>query len=257
MARHIEAWMDGIRLADLGAVFVKGVDEPAPEMDIEYVNRAIRGGRGIQKRKRRALQVTIHAAIHELFDLRKRAEIRDAVAQWAGGSILELSNHPDRRLHVICLAEPGLADVRDFNSTLDMTFEADVIPYWEEKIATTASGTGTSGTASMLIHGTAKEVPVDVTVAAGSAITSLTVTVSCGGVSKSITLSSLSSLEGAITFSRDNQDRLQIMSGTTSLLPHRTAASADDLIIPAGKATVSWSVSASRSVSFSARGRWL
>jgi hypothetical protein len=147
--------------------------------------------------------------------------------------------------------------VRNFNSTLDMTFEADVIPYWEEKLATTASGSGTSGTASMLIHGTAKEVPVDVTVAAGSAITSLTVTVSCGGVSKSITLSGMNSLEGAITFSRDEQDRLQIMSGTTSLLPYRTAASADDLVIPAGKATVSWSVSASRSVSFSARGRWL
>ena len=70
-------------------------------------------------------------------------------------------------------------------------------------------------------------------------------------------LSGLSSVTGAITFSRDAEDRLQILTGTTNLMPYRTAASADDLVIPAGMATVSWSVSASRSISFSARGRWL
>ena len=257
MARHIEAWMDGVRLADLGAVFVRGVDETAPEMDIEYINRVARAGRGIHRRKRRALQITIHAAIHELFDLKKRAEIRDAVAAWANGSTLELSNHPGKRLNVICLAEPGLANVRDFNSTLDITLEADVIPYWEEKQITSASGSGSSGSTTLLIPGTASEVPVDVTVASGNAISSLTVTVSCKGVTKSIALSGMSSVTGAITFSRDDQDRLQIMTGTTSLLPYRTAASADDLMIPAGRATVSWTASASRSVSFSARGRWL
>ena len=257
MARHIEAWMDGVRLADLGAVFVRGVDEIAPEMDIEYINRVARPGRGINRRKRRALQITIHAAIHEMFDLKKRAEIRDAVAAWANGSILELSNHPGKRLNVICLAEPVLANVRDFNSTLDITLEADVIPYWEEKQITSASGSGASGSATLLIPGTASEVPIDVTVASGNAISSLTVTVSCKGVTKSIALSGMSSVTGAITFSRDDQDRLQIMSGATSLLPYRTAASADDLMIPAGRATVSWTASASRSVSFSARGRWL
>lgn len=257
MARHIEAWMDSVRLADLGAVFVRDMEEPPPEMEIEYINRAARSGRGIQKWKRRALQLTLHVAIHELFDLKKRAELRDAVAEWANGSILELSNHPDKRLHVICLAEPGLSDVRDINSTLDITFEADVIPFWEDKQVVTAAGSGTSGSTTLLIPGTAKEVPVDVTVASGNAISSLTVTVSCKGVSKSISLSGLSDVTGAITFSRDDEDRLQIMSGTTSLLPYRTAASADDLTIPAGMATVSWTASASRSVSFSARGRWL
>ena len=257
MARHIEAWMDGVRLADLGNVIINGVDETPPEMEIEYINRVARSGRGLQRRKRRALQLTLHVAIHELFNLKKRAEIRDAVAAWANGSILELSNHPGKRLNVICLAEPGLANVRDFNSTLDITLEADVIPYWEEKQVTTASGSGSSGSATLLIPGTAKEVPVDVTVASGNAISSLTVTVSCKGVTKSIALSGMSSVTGAITFSRDDQDRLQIMSGATSLLPHRTAASADDLMIPAGKATVSWTASASRSVSFSARGRWV
>ena len=257
MARHIDAWMDGTRLSDLGAVFVREVDEPAPEMEIEYVNRLSRGGRGVSKRKRRSLQVTLHVAVHELFDLKKRADLRDAVAQWANGSVLELSNHPDRRLNVISLAEPALGDVRDFNATLDVNLEANVIPYWESKTETTVSGSGTSGSATLRIPGTAKEVPVDVTVDSGTGISSLTVSVSCGGVTKSISLSGMSSVSGAITFSRDADDRLQIRSGTTDLLPYRTAASADDLVVPAGTATVSWTASASRGITFSARGRWL
>lgn len=256
MARHIDAWMDGVRLADLGAVFVQGVDEPAPEMDIEYVNRAIRGGRGIQKRKRRALQVTIHAAIHELFDLKKRAEIRDAVAQWANGSILELSNHPDKRLHVICLAEPGLADVRDFNSTLDITLEADVIPYWEEKWPVSVAGSGTSGSKTLVITGTAQEIPLEITASCGSGMPTLTVAVTCGGVTKAIGLAGMAGVT-TINFSRDTQDRLQILTGTTSLLPYRTVTSSDDLMVPAGIAHLSWFSDASVNITFSARGRWL
>ena len=266
MARHIEAWMDGVRLADLGAIVIRDVSEPDPEMEIEYINRATRGGRDIQKRRRKALRVTIEAAIHELYDLNKRTAIRDAIAKWSSGSILELSNHPDRRLNVICLTEPGIGSVRDFNSQLNIELEANVIPYWEDKLANTASGSGASGSATLYIPGTAKEVPVDVTVASGNALSALTVTVACGGVTKRIKLSGMSSVTGAITFSRDEDDRLQIMSGSTNLLPYRVMNwtesnvvywSADDLVVPAGTATVSWSASANRSVTFSARGRWL
>ena len=257
MSRHIEAWMDGMRLSDLGAIIIRDVDEPAPDVEITYYSRAFRGGQSVQKRRRTALRVTIHAAIHELFDLRKRNDIRQALAKWCGGQYLELSNHPDQRLRVICKAEPGLGSVRDFNGTLDIELEANEIPYWEEKLPVTASGSGTSGSATMLIPGTAKEVPVEATFASGNGISSLTVSVSCGDVTKSIELSGMSSETGAITFGRDAEDRLTIMTGTTSLMPYRTAASADDLIIPAGLATVSWPASASRSVSFSARGRWL
>ena len=256
MARHIEAWMDGVRLGDIGDIVIRDVIEPAPEMEIEYTGRPVRGGRSVLKRRRRALRVTISAAIHELYDMNKRSSVHDAIAKWCSGSLLELSNHPGRQLHVISLGEPGLGSDRDFNSQLDIELEANVIPYWEEKLANAASGTGTSGSTTLWIPGNAKEVPIDVTVASGNAISSLTVTVACGGVTKSISLIGLSSVTGAISFSRDAEDRLQILTGTTNLMPYRTAASADDLVIPAGMATVSWSVSASRSISFSARGRW-
>ena len=254
--RHIDAWMDGIRLADIGAIVIDDVNEPPAEMDIGYQARAIRGGQTVQKRRRKSLKVTIHAKIHELFDLGKRNAIRDAIAEWCNGSILELSNHPDRQLHVICTTEPGLGAVRDFNSLLDIELEANEIPYWEDKMPNSVTGSGTSGSTTLLIAGNAKEVPVECTFTPGSTIAALTVTVSCGGVTKSIALSGMS-VSGAIVFGRDEQDRLTIKNGSTSLMRYRSAASADDLIVPAGRATVSWSAGVSGSISFSAKGRWL
>ena len=256
MARHIEAWMDGKRLSDIGAVVIQGVSEPAPDMEITYGNRTFRGGQTVQKRRRKALRVTIHAAIHELFDLKKRNEIRQAIAEWCGGSVLELSNHTGQRLHVMCKAEPGLGDVREFSSQLDIELEANTVPYWEEKLPNTVSGSGDTGSATLQISGTAKEVPVEVTFTPGSSLTTLTVSVSSGGVTRQIVLYGLS-LTGAVTFGRDADDRLTIMSGTTSLMRYRTEGSADDLVIPAGTATVSWSANTGGSITFSARGRWL
>lgn len=257
MARHIEAVMDGVRLADLGNIVIRSVNEPDPEMEIEYINRPTRGGREVQKRKRKALRVTINAAIHELYDLKKRNEIRQAVAKWCDGSILELSNHPGQRLHVISKAEPGIGDVRDFNSEMAIELEANEIPYWEESAPNTVSGSGTTGSATLVIDGTAKEIPVEVTFTPGSTIAALTVTVSCGGVTRSIALSGMSVTSGTIRFGRDEKDRLTIKNGSTSLLRYRSAASADDLTVPAGRATVSWTAGVSGSISFSARGRWL
>lgn len=255
MARHIEAWMDGKRLGELGDVIIEGVSEPAPDMEITYGNRTFRGGQNVQKRRRKALRVTIHAKIHELFDLKKRNQIRQAVAEWCNGQYLELSNHPDQRLRVICKAEPGLGDVRDFNSEMDIELEANEIPYWEDRIPNTVTGSGSSGTLYMQIGGTAKEIPVECTFTPGATMGTLTITVSCGGVTKVIALSGMS--VGAVTFGRDEKDRLTITSAGVSLMRYRSSGSSDDLIIPAGRATLQWAASTSGTISFSARGRWL
>ena len=129
MARHIEAWMDGVRLSDIGAIVIDDVDEPGPEIEITYGPRNFRGGQTVQKRRRKSLRLTIHAKVHELFDLSKRNAIRQAIAEWCDGSILELSNHQDQQLHVICKGEPGLGAVRDFSALLDIELEANEIPY--------------------------------------------------------------------------------------------------------------------------------
>ena len=47
MSRHIEAWMDGVRLSEIGAIVIQDVNEPAPEMDIVYTSLPFRGGQDV------------------------------------------------------------------------------------------------------------------------------------------------------------------------------------------------------------------
>ncbi len=256
MARRIDAWMNGVRLSDIGPIYIKQVNEPGPEMEITYIERPTRGGQEVARRRRKVLKVSIVAQIHELWDLARRTEIRQAIAAWSEGGILELSNHPGQQLHVLSTGEPGVGSVRDFNSEIDIELEANEIPYWEEKNTVTVSGTGSSGSYTVTIPGTAKEVPVGAVFTPSAAVTDLTVTAACGGVTKSIQLTGMS-VSGAITFGRDAFDRITIYSGSTNLMPYRTQASADDLIIPAGAATMSFSAGVSGTMLFTAKGRWL
>ena len=256
MARHVEAWMDGVRLSDLGAVLIQSVNEPSPDQEITYGNRPQSEGRDVLVNKRRGLKITIEAVIRELFDLAKRTKIEQAIAGWASGSILELSNHPGQRLHVTRRMDPALGAVRNYNSVIKIELEASEIPFWEDIVPNTYSGSGSSGSGTLLIGGTGFQIPVDATFTPSGTLTTLTVTVACDGVTRSIQLSGMS-VSGAVAFGRDEHDRLTIKNGNTSLLRYRTQASADDLVVPHGSATVSWSANVSGSMAFSARGRWL
>lgn len=257
MARHIDAWMDGVRLADLGAILIQELTEPTADQEITYGNRPGRAGRDVLVNRRRLLRVTIGIAIRELYDLPKRTAILQAVAGWASGSILELSNHPGQRLHVQQKSAPALGSVRDYTTVMTLDFEASVIPFWEDIDPVTWSHTGSSGTGTMIIPGTVDQVPVEAsfTPASGS-LTALTVTAVSGGVTQQIQLTGMS-VAGPIVFGRDADDRLTITGGGVSLMRYRTQESADDLLIPCGAATVSYTANRSVTASFSARGRWL
>ena len=256
MARHVEAWMNGIQLSSIGPVLIQDVQESAPTQETTYMARPLRSGQDVQKNRRTSLRVTIQAAIRELYDLPRRTAVLQQIAAWAAGGVLELSNHPGQRLHVIGKASPALGNVRDYTSRIAIELEADTVPYWEAITPTTASGSGASGNAQLWIEGTAREIPVEATFTPAGALTSLTVSVSCGGVTRQITLSGMS-ITGPVTFGRDECDRLTIKSGSTSLLRYRTESSADDLTVPCGIASVSWQANIACGVMFSAKGRWL
>jgi hypothetical protein len=57
MARHMDAWMDGVKLADVGAILIQQVDESPAEMEITYVTRPIRPGSDVLQNKRKSLKV--------------------------------------------------------------------------------------------------------------------------------------------------------------------------------------------------------
>lgn len=258
MSRHINAIMDGVPLDAIGPVLIQEVSEPPAEMEITYGTRPGRSGQDVLASRRRSLKVTIGAAIRELYNLGNRTSILQAMAGWANGSVLELSNHPGQQLHVNCRSFPALGNAREYTQQISIELEANENPYWEEKYPVSASGTGASGSAQLFIPGTAGEVPVLASFTPSGTLTSLTVTAACGGISRSIALSGMSLASGtAVEFRYAAFDRMEIVRGTTGLLQYRSADSADDLVIPAGMATLTWEANVSGTMRFEARGRWL
>lgn len=256
MARHIEAVMDGVPLSAVGPIIIQQVQEPAADMEITYGARPGMNGQDIIARRRRSLKVTIDTAIRELFDLGRRASILQAMAGWANGTQLELSNHPGQFLAVKCRAYPSLGAVRDYTQKISIELEASEVPYWQDIVPVTGSGSGTSGTVNLFVPGTADQIPVDLTFTPSGTLTTLTVAVASGGVTRSITLSGMS-ISGAVSLRNEAGDRLGIVTGSTSLLQYRSESSADDLMVPAGAAQITWSANVSGTLSASVRGRWL
>lgn len=253
MARHVEAWIDGNALSDYGPYIIREVREDAPSLEISAGSLLGRYGQRMLGRKRTSLKVTIEVLIRELYDLSRRSRAAEELARWASGSVLQLSNHPNRRLLVHLSAEPALGEVRDYNSVLRLEFTADEVPYWEDKLTTDLSLSGLSDSGSLTVPGTA-ETPICLTVTPEDELTEFTV--AAGG--RTIALSGFSIAQGGtLTISRDLIDGLAVRSGNVSLLRYRSAASADDLMVPPGPCAVSFSADISCDVAVTVRGRWM
>lgn len=253
MPRHIDAWMDGVALSSIGSFLIKQVSENAPTVSVMSSDRPGRYGQIITSRKRQSLKVVLEVVILELHDLARRARLTEQLAAWAGGSVLELSNHRDRRLHVVCTGVPTVGNARDYNTAIRIEWTAFAVPYWENMTANTATISGRTGTGTLWIDGT-EQTPVDmmVTVEDGT-LTNFLVT----AAGQRIELKNLNVQKGSeLTFSRDDRDDLLIRSGSEGLLSHRTAESADDLMTTPGSAYVEFTANTACRVTFSARGRW-
>lgn len=252
MARHIEAWMDGVALSTVGPVLIRQVYEDPATMEIQTGDRPGRYGQRKLSAKRQSLTVAIECQIRELYNLAARSRVVEEIARWAHGSVLELSNHPGRRLHVYLSAEPALGEVRDYTSAVRIEFTADEIPYWEDATPekTVLSGDDEEGT--LAIHGT---VPTPVSLVAAPTGTLTAFSVTAGGSTVSLTGISVAS-SATLIFERDPMDNLMIRSGSTVLLSKRSATSADDLLADPGSVEISFESDVSCEVTFTAKGRW-
>lgn len=254
MARHIEAYMDNISLSSVGPLILQQVYEDPAAVEITEGERPGRAGTRYVGKKRQSVKVALEVAVRELFDLSRRARAVEALAAWASGSVLELSNHPDQRLHVVCTAVPALGQVRDYTATARVELTAYDIPYWEDKRPSTLTLTaGSSGSGSLYVPGTAPS-PVNVTVSVVSGTLS-EISLTVGG--EEITLEDLSvAAGGTVQLTHTAADDLVIRSGSTGIMSARTPASADDFIPAPGYAAVSFDADTDVTVTFSVNGRW-
>lgn len=261
MSRHIEAWMNGIKLSNLGfcPILIQEVQESAPTQETTYLARPVRPGQDVQKNRRTSLRVTIYVAIRELYNLQNREVTMRMLTMWASGGILELSYRPSQRLHVIGKASPTLGNVRDYTSRIAIELEANTIPFWEDTTIKRVTGTSISGNRTLVVGGNASDIPINITFTPTSSedkVNDLQVIVTCGGVTREIRLTGMDA-SGPIVFDRDDCDRLTIKSGSTSLLRYRTDTSSDDLTVPSGTATIIWQADVAGTIVCTARGRWL
>ena len=254
MARHIDAWMDGVSLSSVGNVNINEVHEESPSMELVTDERPGRYGQRLSSRKRQTLKVTLDFVIMERFNLAARAETVAQIAKWAHGTYLELSNHPDQRLRVVCTSVPTVSEARNYAAVLKVEFTAYSVPYWENILPAGVALTGTENSGSLFNPGTA-DTPVNITVVPSEdTLTSFSVTVD----GQTITLSGLTVTAGkTLSFNRDVRDDLLITYNGASQLSKRTAASADDLIVSSGTVDVSYTADAACTVTISCRGRWL
>ena len=253
MARHIEAWMDGVALSSLGPYLIQGVQEDPAEVDAMATPRLGMDGQWPGVQRRTALRVVILVAIRELYDLGRRSMLAETLAGWARGSILQLSNHPERRLRVRCTGWPSVGAARSYTEELRVELTAWTPPYWEDQQPARLTLTGDQAEGSIRLPGTARA-PIAVTVTPTSALTDFAVTV--GG--QTITLEELAVPAGEqLLLTRDDEDNLQITSGGVSLMRRRTPASADDLYCEPGAVAVSYGANVNCEVLFEARGRWI
>lgn len=241
MITRYGAWLDNLPLSGIDpTIIITDIDEHTPAVDVLTASRALGDGLRVTRRTRQSLSVAVKFMIRE-YGVARRKDILQRVITWARlGKYLSISDRPGQRLRVELDSVPTITSALKWTSVITLTFIAYACPFWEEDTPVTRTGGG-----KMYVPGDAEKAFVDVSIQP----TSSNVTVKAGDTS--ITLQGVS---GKIDITHED-GVLRIMSGSTSLLSKRTAASSDDLWVTPGQENT-FSISGG-TATFSVRGVWL
>lgn len=257
MRTRYDVYMDGLPLDAIDpAIYVTDVQETPASYDATTLQRDKGDGLRVLRRLRDSLQVRVSFMVRET-DVGRRRDIVQRVAAWAmGGKYLALGDRPGQRLRVACETLPGITSALKWTQELSMTFTAYAMPYWEADMPTRASFTGTSGTAAIHQAGTAPcFLEAEISNTSGETLTG----VAMEADGHAIGFSGLALGAGkTLKIFYDDKWLLRAEVDGASVLNRRTADSADDLILPPGKATtVTIAADKAVSVTLKARGLWL
>lgn len=254
MFLRFDAAMNGQSLAALAPeIIVRDICEQVAEVDATTVRRANRTGQRVSDKFRTALSVRIVYNIRA-YDIVRRTQIRDMIADWAGdGGWLTINTRPNQRLYVHVVNPTAVDSALKWTQDLTMTLTAYERPYWEDQLPVSVM---TTDTGTLYPAGTVRDtyVECDVLNIGDSDLTALKLT--CGDTH--ITLEGISVPTGErVVIAYTDDDLLTITAAGVSALGNRTADSSDDLMAYTRKSNVI-SATGDQSVSavFTARGRW-
>lgn len=253
MKSRYEAYLNGEALSAVNPdIYIHNISYGVPSVQYSTFTVAKRDGARIHRKYTDSISVKISFEIHT-YDIVKRQTICGAVARWArNGGELQTNDRKGQRLRCVCASLPVVNSVRDWTEALEMEFTAYPLPYWEEEsYAVTTLTAGASGNGTLNVAGSVDGAFVEADIVTNASVSSVSLTVN----GKTLTLSGLSVASGKTIKITYNDDMIQsIKVDNTSLLNKRTGV--DDLVAHCGANYVSYTASASVTVTFKARGLW-
>lgn len=255
MPRHVDVWIDGIRLQDAEPLAkVRQLTEDVPALEVTAAAPVGWDGQRAPMIRRRSLRVTLAAQIHEVYDLARRSQAQENIAAWAQGQLLTVSYRPGRRLRVKLTKAPSIGKARDYTQEITAEWTAFEVPYWEDEIERIYRGTnGASGTVSLWQAGS-KAAPVDAEIIPAAALSALTLT--CGGESLVFSFAAPVAAGTVIRIGHTGEDWLTAAAGESSILTSLQPQSADILTAQPGHNEATWTADASCEVTLRTRGRY-
>ena len=255
MTSRYQVTLNGISLSGLAdEIYILDVNYAEPEFNDTRYRTAKRHGNRKDDRIFNSASVTISFEIHA-YDTHKRQAIRNAVCAWAkNGGRLEINDREGQYLECDCSRFPAVASARNWTDPFTVTFTGNEIPFWQEIAPSTLTlSAGTSGNGSLFAPGSADGALVEAKIHANASLSSVSLTVN----GRTLGLSGLSVASGKdIRITYDKQAIQSIKVDNTSLLDKLTGV--DDLLAKCGELNaVSFTASASVTVTISVRGYWL
>ena len=253
MISRYEAVLNGQPLSAISAdILILDISYPPASIDFSTYRGAKRHGNRVYRQYVDHLDVIITFAIRA-YNTQKRQTICNAVQQWAkNGGILQTNDHSGQRLRCVLTTPPTIQSVLKWTDPISMTFTAYALPFWEEVFPSSLTLTGTSGSGTLFVHGSADGAFFEVDVTPANTLTTLNLVAN----GRTLSLTGISVAAGTVVkVAYDDDMIMSIKAGNTSLLNKRSGA--DDLPIKSGERnSLSFSANTSCTVSFKGRGIW-
>lgn len=264
MLTRYGVWLNNKGLADIDdSIYIVDIVQPNIDQQVIKAESSLGGGTRYIATRRFSLPIEIHFLVRER-NIARRAEILDRIRGWAQPGYLTTTEHPGKRLHVVCSRLPS-ASAQRWTEELTMAMTAYDVPYWEderplsctvhcEPYNTEASFTH-KGTARLYQRGTAPA-PMNATITANAALNKVRLV--GGEAYKYLQFDGLGMKAGdVLTISHDERGILYAKVNGESVLHKRTTASQDDLMVKLGENTITLRADNVCTAVCEVRGRWL
>lgn len=252
--------LNGTQLDSLdNRIIIKAIEEGAGKETISATPAGSRHGQRVQRKRRDYLDVNVKFSLNEDVMV-TRSTLLETINKWAAaGGALTVGHRTGRVLNVICAQCPGAGDVYEWTTVYTITFRAYEVPFWQETTATTGTASGTSGSVSLTVPGSAETVAeFEFKNTSGAAFNSFSIT--AGASTMEFTNLGLGNNETLVVdhVGRLIRIRIRATNGTTyrSAMTKRTVGSSDDLYISPGSRTVSYTSQGAGNFTVSVKGRF-